>query len=322
MNVVVKIALMVFLSVIFMLLAAYSTVFKARAVRCTVVYEIVAAFLIISDGKISLGIIEFVIFQILAIFSAIGSLYAYAAVEIKKKQEDDAGENCTALVVLPLKKQDVEVTEETVEAISNLVLGVSVTCIVALFVVRPALLFPYYGKNAVLFMFVLAITVYNFFIAGDESVRAAEDGIDIIEYVMIMAIGCALFGIAQGVTALVYDDANDKAREQTMVQNESEIVKLRHINEAYDYENQVPFKMIVTDDLYVGMGNDYYYYFPDGFSKIKKVYKNYANIFISDDVTEPYLEIESYYYTNPRGEKVDGEKIYNFHFNKEQIITY
>ena len=323
MNIVVKIALMVFLSTIFMLLAAYSTIFKARAVRCTVVYEIVAFFLIISDGKLILGIIEFVIFQIMAIFSAISSLYAYAAVEIKKKQEDGADENCTALVVLPIKRQDVEVTSETVNAISALCIGVLTVCVLALFVFRPALLFPYYGKNAVLFMFALTIIVYNFFIAGDESVRAAEDGSNIIDCAMVVA--CIMFipfGIAQGITALVYSDADDKAREQTIIQNEPEIVKLRHINEAYDYERQVPDPTFITDDVYVEIGGSHYYYFPDGSSKIEKIEKNDANVFISEDVTDPYLEIEKYHYTNPRGEEVEGETVHSFYFNKEQIMTY
>ena len=339
---IIKIVIMLFVSILFLMLSAYSTVFKARAKRSFVVYEVVAAFLIISDHNLALGIIEFILFQIIAIFSTISCLYAYAEIEINEKKacKDDHGmkvEKCTALIKAPLKRENVEVDQDTVDTIQELALCVFIACMTALLIIRPVLLFPFYGKNAVLFMFGMAIVIVNFYISivGGNSRRAIKtnDTGWATSFVFVFLFAFLAYGFIQLIGLFVYMDADEKARKATddFLSIPASYGKMLPINSIYDYKEQIPYYATddVTDNLYLIIKDDgsydKYYYCLYGFDEIQRTTNSvdtevYVHLVEKD--TEPRVDIYSHFYVNPRGEEDIAKRTYHFYLKEEQIITY
>lgn len=337
---IITLVIMIFVSMLFLMLVAYSTTFKARAKRSFMVYETVAAFLIFSDGKLVLGIIEFILFQIIAIFSCISCLYAYAEIEINEKKNDlRNGKNCTctALIKAPMKRQNVEVDQNTINSIQELTLGVFIVCMATLLIVRPTLLFPFYGKNAVLFMFGMAIVIVNFYISivGGNSRRAinTDDTGWATSFFYMFFFAFLVYGIIQLTGLFIYMDADEKARKATddFLSIPASYGKMLPINSIYDYKEQIPYYATddVTDNLYLIIEDDgsydKYYYCLYGFDEIQRTTNSvdtevYVHLVEKD--TEPRVDIYSHFYVNPRGEEDIAKRTYHFYLKEEQIITY
>ena len=346
---IIKIVIMLFVSILFLMLSAYSTVFKARAKRSFVVYEVVAAFLIISDHNLTLGIIEFILFQIIAIFSTISCLYAYAEIEINEKKtcKDDHGmkvEKCTALIKAPLKREVVEIDQDTINIIQELALHVFIACMTALLIIRPVLLFPFYGKNAVLFMFGMAIVIVNFYISivGGNSRRAIKtnDTGWATSFVFVFLFAFLAYGFIQLIGLFVYMDADEKAQKNNIIQDciPASYGKMLPINKIYEYEEQVPGDFwgshsYIADDTYliqykVGNQGDKYYYNLYGSDKIQTTVEGvdnaevYIHLIDAENDDEPRVDIYPTFYVNPRGEEDIAKYTYHFYLKEEQIITY
>ena len=339
---IVKILLLIFASTLIMLLGAYSTVASARIRRTTLVYELVCGLLIYSDGNLILGTIEFIVFQIMAIFSAIACLYAYAEVDIEEQSKGTPNENCTALITLPLQRQKVEVTRDTIHSISTLSIIVLIVCFAMLLVIRPVLLFPFYGKNAVLFMFSLMILVINGAIASETNRRSADMFKDNSVVDVFEALFCAMFfvylayGVIQGVAGLCYIGADDKAKETVVSSVPRAYGEMLPITEFYNYEKEIDWYLtnsidktdnktyLIFHDRYSdGSGNRYYCYFA-GFNEIKSITNNSANgvfIHIIKDDSAPHAVITDNFYINPRGEEKILSTTYEFYVTEEQILT-
>ncbi|MBQ3271167.1 hypothetical protein IJH10_01015 [Candidatus Saccharibacteria bacterium] len=356
---IARIVILLFISTIMMLLAAHSTTAEARIKRTSFVYALVAGFLIASDGKLILGVIEAAIFLVMIAFSAISCLYAYAGIEIEQKKSADkelANEECTALVVVPLKKTEAEVTYETVNMMVNLAFAIFCACLAALMVIRPTLLFPFYGKNPVLFIISLFIIIVNFDIAsasGTKSTRAAEnmdssDG-EVIFFIVIVAL--VLYGTIQLFAFFAYDAADDKAREAaTMNGVPRSYGKMLPIKELYGYADSLPRQLkyedipynndawiqreidpesIIGDEIYLIEDATHREYYCNlySFSSLYKVKNDSSSEVIihlleEDDETMPYMDIYDSYYINPRGEEDIASTLYSIYIKKEQILTY
>ena len=336
-----------------------ATTAEARIKRTSFVYVLVAGFLIASDGKLILGVIEAAIFLVMIAFSAVSCLYAYAGIEIEQKKSVDkelANEECTALVVVPLKKTEAEVTYETVNMMVNLAFAIFCACLAALMVIRPTLLFPFYGKNPVLFIISLIIIIVNFDIAsasGTKSTRAAEnmdssDG-EVIFFIVIVAL--VLYGIIQLFAFFAYGVTDDKAREAaTMNGVPRSYGKMLPIKELYGYADSLPKQLkyedipynddawirqevdpesIIGDEIYLieDATNHEYYCNLYSFSSLYKVKNDSSSEVIihlleEDDETTPYMDIYDSYYINPRGEEDIASTLYSIYIKKEQILTY
>lgn len=339
---ITRIVILLFISTIMMLLAAHSTTAEARIKRTSFVYASVAGFLIASDGKLILGVIEAAIFLVMIAFSAISCLYAYAGIEIEQKKSADkdlANEECTALVVVPLKKTEVEVTHETVNMMVNLAFAIICACLVALMVIRPTLLFPFYGKNPVLFIISLTIIIINFLIAsayGNTSTRAIEnmDSSD-EEAICCLIVIIVLYGVIQWLAFLAYDAADDNAKKN-VISGIPHYDKMLPISERYDYEKELlkPMNSHVTqvdDSIYlIEDGYHHYYYINLSDSGIiciadgKDDKKVSIHVMGYDGAYNSPLVIETEKtYVNIRGETKILETTYEiFIQDEEQILTY
>ena len=342
-NVIVKILILIFISAILMLLASYSTVFKARAKRTALVYEIVAGVLIISDGNLTLGVIEFVIFQVMMIFSVIASLYAYA--DIKISREKDSKE-CTALIVLPFKKQEVEVDRNTANSMQNLAYGVFCVCLSVLILIRPALLFPFYGKNWAIFIVSLLIVTINFWIASTDCAPRAAESLDIegeaesFKHLSLITVSLIAFFVIQFFTAIIYVISDEETQKNVTTQVPTYSVMLP-ISEHYDYKEDLPSHIrnrITQDDNIYLIKYNYYnnsyneekYYLNLGDSDILCVTDNGTRQKVSVHVKSydgpyntPCVKKTEKTYTNLRGETKVSETIYDIYIqNEEQILTY
>lgn len=346
---ITRIVILLFISTIMILLAAHSTTAKARIKRTSFVYALVAGFLITSDGKLILGVIEAAIFLVITVFSAISCLYAYADIEIEQKKSADkesANKECTALVVVPFKKTEAEVTQETVWMMTDLALAIICACLAALMIIRPTLLFPFYGKNPVLFIISLAITIINFWVAsasGGTSSRAIEnmDSSDGKVIFLIVTIALIIYGVIQLFAFFAYDFANDKAKEAaTMNGIPRSYGKMLPLNELYHLElpsymahdwSEINSKLddgiyLIEDTYARSSGNNYYcnlygldfYLIKDNLNDCKVV----IHLLEEDDETTPYMDIYDYYYVNPRGEEDIASTLYSIYIKKEQILTY
>lgn len=318
------------------MLALYSTTFKARAKRSFMVYEIIATFLIIGDHNLILGIIEFIVFQIIIIFSTISCLYSYAEIEINEKKA--AEKDCTALVKIPLKKQTAEVDQKTINSIQELALCIFIACLAVLIIIRPTLLFPFYGRNAAVFIFGILITIFTFYtsLEGGDSRRAIETSDTGWEtsLVFVSIITILAYGFIQLIALFVYMDADEKAQQNNIIQDSipASYGKMLPINHIYDYEDQIPYYVKdsdVTDNLYLIRTNngdfDYYYYCLYGFDEIQKTIDDYGTeiyVHIVEKDVEPRVDIYPVFYLNPRGEEDIAKYIYHFYLREEQIITY
>lgn len=318
------------------MLALYSTTFKARAKRSFMVYEIIATFLIIGDHNLILGIIEFIVFQIIIIFSTISCLYSYAEIEINEKKA--AEKDCTALVKIPLKKQTAEVDQKTINSIQELALCIFIACLAVLIIIRPTLLFPFYGRNAAVFIFGILITIFTFYtsLEGGDSRRAIETSDTGWEtsLVFVSIITILAYGFIQLIALFVYMDADEKAQQNNIIQDSipASYGKMLPINHIYDYEDQIPYYVKdsdVTDNLYLIRTDngdfDYYYYCLYGFDEIQKTIDDYGTeiyVHIVEKDVEPRVDIYPVFYLNPRGEEDIAKYIYHFYLREEQIITY
>lgn len=336
---IVRLVLMIFLSAFFLMLALYSTTFKARAKRSFIVYEIIAVSLIIGDHNLILGIIEFIVFQIIIIFSTISCLYSYAEIEINEKKA--AEKDCTALVKIPLKKQAAEVDQKTINSIQDLALCIFIACLAVLIFIRPPLLFPFYGRNAAVFIFGILITIFTFYtsLKGGDSRRAIETNNTGWEtlFVFVSFMTILAYGFIQLIALFVYMDADEKAQQNNIIQDSipASYGKMLPINHIYDYEDQIPHYIKdsdVTDNLYLirtdkdtDRYNDCYYYCLYGFDEIQKTIDDHdAEIYIHivEKDVEPRVDIYNVFYLNPRGEEDVAKNIYHFYVKEEQIITY
>lgn len=335
---ITRIVILLFISTIMMLLAAHSTTAEARIKRTSFVYALVAGFLIASDGKLVLGVIEAAIFLVMVAFSAISCLYAYAGIEIEQKKS--ANEECTALIVVPFKKTEAEVTYETVDMMLNLAFAIFCACLAALMVIRPTLLFPFYGKNPVLFIISLIIIIVNFDIAsasGTKSTRAAEnmdssDG-EVIFSIVIVAL--VLYGVIQLFAFFAYDTADDNAKKD-VISGIPHYGIILPISERYDYEEELrrPMNSHVTqaDNSIYLIEDDYnhYYYINLSDSGIicitdgKDDKKVSIRVMGYDGAYNSPLVIETEKaYVNIRGETKILETTYEiFVQDEEQILTY
>ncbi len=318
------------------MLALYSTTFKARAKRSFMVYEIIAISLIIGDHNLILGVIEFIVFQIIIIFSTIGCLYSYAEIEINEKKA--AEKDCTALVKIPLKKQTAEVDQKTINSIQDLALCIFIACLAVLVFIRPTLLFPFYGRNAAAFIFGTIITIFTFYtsLKGGDSRRAIETNNTGWEtsFVFVSFITILAYGFIQLIALFVYLDADAKAQQNNIIQDSipASYGKMLPINHIYDYEDQIPYYIKdsdVTDNLYLIRTDDrdfdYYYYCLYGFDEIQKTIDDYGTeiyIHIVEEDVEPRVDIYPVCYLNPKGEEDIAKYIYHFYLKEEQIITY
>lgn len=331
---IVRLVLMIFLSALFLMLALYSTTFKARAKRSFMVYEIIAISLIIGDHNLILGVIEFIVFQIIIIFSTIGCLYSYAEIEINEKKA--AEKDCTALVKIPLKKQTAEVDQKTINSIQDLALCIFIACLAVLIFIRPPLLFPFYGRNAAAFISGILITIFTFYtsLKGGDSRRAIETNDTGWEtsLVFVSIITILAYGFIQLIAFFVYLDADEKAQQNNIIQDSipASYGKMLPINHIYDYEDQIPYDIKdidVTDNLYLirtDTDTDRYYYCLYGFDKIQKTIDNRDTeiyIHIVEKDMEPRVDIYNVFYLNPRGEEDIAKNIYHFYLKEEQIIT-
>ena len=318
------------------MLALYSTTFKARAKRSFMTYEIIAAFLIIGDHNLILGIIEFIVFQIIIIFSTISCLYSYAEIEINEKKA--AEKDCTALVKIPLKKQTAEVDQKIINSIQELALCIFIACLAVLIIIRPTLLFPFYGRNAAVFIFGILITIFTFYtsLEGGDSRRAIETSDTGWEtsLVFVSIITILAYGFIQLIALFVYMDADEKAQQNNIIQDSipASYGKMLPINHIYDYEDQIPYYVKdsdVTNNLYLIRTDngdfDYYYYCLYGFDEIQKTIDDYGTeiyVHIVEKDVEPRADIYPVFYLNPRGEEDIAKYIYHFYLREEQIITY
>ena len=341
---ITRITILLFISTIIMLLAAHSTTAKARIRRTSFVYMLVAGFLIASDGKLVLGAIEVAIFLVIIAFSAISCLYAYAGIEIEQKGSPE-DEECTALVVVPLKKTEAEVTSKTVNRMIGLAFAILCACLITLMIIRPTLLFPFYGKNPVLFFLSLFIVIFNFYIAsatGTKSTRAAENlsSSDEESIFILTILALVIYGVIQLFAFFAYDTVDHKAREAaTMSGIPRSYGKMLPINELYHLElpsymahdwSEINSKLddgiyLIEDTYARSSGNNYYcnlygldfYLIKDNLDDCKVV----IHLLEGDDVV-PYMDIYDYYYVNPRGEEDIASTLYSIYINKEQILTY
>jgi len=342
---ITRIVILLFISTIMILLAAYSTTAKARIKRTSFVYALVAGFLITSDGKLILGVIEAAIFLVITVFSAISCLYAYADIEIEQKKSADkesANKECTALVAVPFKKTEAEVTQETVWMMTDLAFAIICACLAALMVIRPTLLFPFYGKNPVLFIISLVIMIINFWVAsasGGTSSRAIEnmDSSDGEVIFLVVIIALVIYGVIQLFAFFAYDSANDKAKEAaTMNGIPRSYGKMLPLNELYHLElpsylahewSELDSEIYLIEDTYASSsGNNYYCnLYGIDFYEIKDK-RNDCKVVIhlleEDDDVAPYMDIYDYYYINPRGEEDIASTLYSIYIKKEQILTY
>ena len=340
---ITRIVILLFISTIMMLLAAHSTTAKARIKRTSFVYALVAGFLIASDSKLILGVIEAAIFLVITVFSAISCLYAYADIEIEQKKSADkesANEECTALVVVPFKKTEAEVTQKTVYMMTDLAFAIICACLAALMVIRPTLLFPFYGKNPVLFIISLVIMIINFWVAqasGGTSSRAIEnmDSSDGEAIFLIVIIALVIYGVIQLFAFFAYGVADDKAKENAISGIPRYDIMLP-ISERYDYEEELrrPINSHVTqaDDSIYLIEDDYnhYYYINLSDSGIiciadgKDDKKVSIRVMGYDGAYNSPLVIETEKtYVNIRGETKILETTYEiFVQDEEQILTY
>lgn len=342
-NTVVKILILIFISAILILLASYSTVFKARAKRTALVYEIVAGILIVSDNNLMLGAAEFVILQVMTIFSVIASLYAYVNIEILSKKDS---KECTTLVVLPFKKQEVEVDANTVDSIRQLTYCVFCVCLGVLILIRPALLFPFYGKNWALFTVSLLIITINFWIASTNCAPRATDSLGIEEdaksfkHFSLITVSFFSFIIVQLFTSLIYSALDEETRNNITAQIPTYSAMLP-INEHYDYKEDLPNylsdRITQIDDVYLikysytassHSGDKYYLNLGDpdllcitegiGGQKVSIHVKGYDGPY-----NTPCIKKTEKTYTNLRGETKVSETIYDIYIqDEEQILTY
>lgn len=340
---IVKILILIFISAILMLLASYSTVFKARAKRTALVYEIVAGILIVSDSNLVLGVAEFVIFQVMVIFSVIASLYAYAGIKISEKKDS---KESTALIVLPVKKQEVEVDMDTVVSMQNLAYNVFCICLGVLILIRPTLLFPFYGKNWALFTVSLLIVTLNFWIASTRLMPRAADSIskemdhtssDYYAGLTIMSL--IAFIIVQGITAIIFFVLDEDTQKNVTTQIPTYSV-ISPIGEHYDYKEDLPSYIRdhtteIDDNIYLikydyhnDNGGEYYLNLGDpdllcitdtgSWQKVSVHVKGYDGPYNS-----PCIKKTEKTYTNLRGETKVSETIYDIYIqDEEQILTY
>ena len=340
---IARIVILLFISTIMMLLAAHSTTAEARIKRTSFVYALVAGFLIASDGKLILGVIEAAIFLVMIAFSAISCLYAYAGIEIEQKKSADkelANEECTALVVVPLKKTEAEVTYKTVNMMVNLAFAIFCACLAALMVIRPTLLFPFYGKNPVLFIISLTIITINILIAsayGSASTRAAENmsSYDGEAICLIVIIALVIYGVIQMFAFVAYDTADDNAKKNVISGIPHYDIMLP-ISERYDYEEELrrPMNSHVTqaDNSIYLIEDDYNHYYYINLSDSGIIFiadgkddkKVSIRVMGYDGAYNSPLVIETEKtYVNIRGETKILETTYEiFVQDEEQILTY
>lgn len=344
--------LLIFVSVLFLALAANSTTYGARIKRTTVVYELVAIFLMYHDANFLLGIIEFAIFQIIAIFSAISCLYAWADTELTNSGPSVTSSN-TALIVLPIKRDRVEVDEAQISAMENLSAFIMGFSALILMILRAILLFPYYGKNWVSFficLLIIFVTALISYASGGQTYRAVdcykkEGGVSVLLEVFLISAFFILTGsgLIQGIAFFAYSFADDVASEKTRTESSTPVISenLLPINHAFQYGDDLPrvgaTKALdleaVTDNVYLVFyknsrydrnSYDTYYYYLDSNSRITDVDDKYAGSYVDvklvDSVT-PHVEVYETYYTNPKGETAVTETRYIFYLTNSQILT-
>ena len=336
---IVKILMLVFVSAILMLQAAYSTVVEARAKRTILVYEIVVGVLIVSEKNFMLGVIEFIIFQVMTIFSLIATIYAYAGIEIINKSKSsnvESSEECTTLVSIPFRRGDVEVDKGTITRIQSLTLYVFFICTTMLVLVRPVLLFPFYGKNWSLFIVSLVITITNFQIAANEHSLRAIDSITqnsefTLSYCIFLIFGAIVFFcVVQAITGIIYCEVDGEAIEKTSTMGEPRICsKILPINQQYNYEDKLPYsakKLPADDNTYLIENHsekEYFFYLSN--SEFVDVWDKHNQksviIHLANDI-EPYVTVTDKCYVNPKGETKVSEIIYEIYIQREQILTY
>lgn len=341
---IVKILLLIFATTILMLLAAYSTVVEARAKRTVLVYEIVTGVLIVSENNFMLGLIELIIFQVMIIFSLIATIYAYANVEIINKSKhirSNSVDECTALISVPFRRGDIEVTKSTIKQMKKLTYYVFSICTIMLILIRPVLLFPFYTKNWLLFMTSLSIVCINFWIASESSdspraINSFNGTNAAVATFMVLLLNVIVFLIAYGV----YNTIDSKLARYTTFSSEPEICgEMLPISERYDYAKDLPSNIRdcidINDQIYL---IDYAANPNRGYRVNTGVYLNigepnllgilyYDNgkeaviHLISDDI-KPYVTVSTKEYTNLKGETKVSKTIYDIYIQKERILTY